>query len=175
MTQVNVLFINGWGGALTSVSLAGLCDRTRTEFGRSIYAPPPVDYTNESMVMRYLDKWVDVQILVMLSCGCSAGAKIAALRPNERIPYAAFYSPSRPCGILGFPIPKNIDRATQITSNPFDIFNPFGPTVIKRGSGNNRTEIDVINSGRNHGFTPGCPVAQRRLWDEIQRALRPVA
>jgi hypothetical protein len=123
------------------------------------------------MIMRYLDKWVDVQLLALLSCGCSAGAKIAALRPNEKIPFAMFYSPSRMCGMLGFPIPKNIERATQVTSNPFDVFNPGAAQLVKPMRGNTTTKIDAINSGYPHGWTPDSPQAQKRLWEEIQRAL----
>ncbi len=171
MTEVNVLFVNGWGGALTSFSIASLRNRTIERFGRRIYAPPPVDYSDESMLARYLDKWKDIQILVMLSCGCSAGNKIAALRPNEVIPYAIYYSPSVRCGILRLPVPKNIARATQVTSNRYDIFNPGGILAIKRARGNTISEIDEIKSGMSHGFTPGHAGAQARLFTEISRAL----
>lgn len=172
MTEVNVLFVNGWGGALTSFSLANLCNRTRAKFGRRIYAPPPVNYSDESMLMRYLDKWKDVQILVMLSCGCSVGNKIAAMRPNETIPYAIYYSPSRQCGILGFPVPKNIAKATQVTSNRWDFFNPGGMMCIKPARGNTTSRIDEIYSGKAHGWSPDHAGAQDRLWKEIDFALQ---
>lgn len=168
----NVLFINGWGGALTSASLANLRNRTIAKFGDAIYAPPPVDYTDEGMLMRYLDKWTDVQILVMLSCGCSSGAKIAELRPKEVIPYAIFYSPSRLCGMLGFPIPKNIAKATQVTSNPWDGFNLGVTRLVRPEKGNTTTKIDEIYSGMNHGFTPGHQGAEQRLFSEIQATLK---
>jgi hypothetical protein len=168
----NVLFINGWGGALTSFSLAGLRNRTIAKFKDSIYAPPPVDYTDESSLMRYLDKWKDIQILVMLSCGCSAGNKIAAMRPNEVIPYAMYYSPSRRCGFLGFPVPKNIAKATQVTSNKWDWFNLGAAMITFPAKGNATTKIDEIYTGDGHGFTPGNLTAQERLWREIEATLK---
>lgn len=168
----NVLFINGWGGALTSFSIANLRNRTIAEFGDQIYAPPPVNYTDESMLARYLDKWKDIQILAMLSCGCSVGNKIAALRPKEVIPYAIYYSPSRLCGILGFPVPKNIASATQVTSNPWDGFNLGGMMCIKRASGNTTSKIDEIYSGKAHGWSPDHAGAQARLFAEIRKTLK---
>lgn len=169
--MTNILFINGWGGAMTSFSLANLCYRTRAEFGDQIYAPPPVDYTNEGLLMRYLDKWKDKQILVMLSCGCSAGDKIAALRPKEEIPFAMFYSPSRLCGILGFPVPKNVAKATEVNSNYFDGFNPGALKMIYPKSGNDTTQIDRMFSGKMHGWTPDYIPAQERLFAEIRATL----
>ncbi len=168
----NVLFINGWGGALTSFSIANLRNRTIAEFGNQIYAPPPVNYTDESMLARYLDKWVDIQILVMLSCGCSAGNKIAAVRPKEIIPYAMYYSPSPRCGFLGFPVPKNIAKATQVTSNSWDFFNLGGMMITKPAAGNATSKIDEIYSGKNHGWTPDHAGAQARLWAEIRVTLK---
>lgn len=170
--MTNVLFINGWGGAATSFSLANLRNRTVAEFGNKIHAPTPVNYTSESQIGGYLDKWKDIQILVMLSCGCSAGNKIAALRPKETIPYAIYYSPSRLCGILGFPVPKNIARATQVTSNPWDGFNLGGTMCIKPAKGNVTSKIDEIYSGKSHGWTPDHDGAQARLWSEIRATLK---
>lgn len=167
----NVLFVNGWGGAVTSTSLAGLRNRTIAEFGSAIHAPEPVNYTSESALLRYLDKWQDIQILVMLSCGCSAGNKIAAQRPNEIIPYAIYYSPSRLCGILGFPVPKNIARATQVTSNPYDFFNLGAARMIKPAAGNTISKIDEIYAGLPHGSTSGHAGAQARLFAEIRATL----
>jgi hypothetical protein len=168
----NVLFINGWGGSATSRSLAALRQRTIAEFGNAIYAPEPVNYTNEKQIAGWMDKWKDVQILVLLSCGCSAGNKIAALRPNEVIPYAIYYSPSRPCGILGFPVPPNIAKATQVTSNGWDIFNPGAPMSIYATKGNKTSKIDEIYSGMLHGYTPGHAEAQARLFAEIRASLK---
>lgn len=168
----NVLFINGWGGALTSFSIANLRNRTIKEFGDQIYAPPPVDYTDESSLMRYIDKWKDIQLIAELSCGVSAGLKIAAMRPNEKIPYMICYSPSRRCGVLGFPVPKNVAKATQVTSNPLDFFNLGGLMCIKPAKGNGVTQIDEIKSGYPHGWTCDHPGAQARLWAEIRATLR---
>ena len=169
--SVNVLFINGWGGKVTSTSLAALRYRTIRQFGNKIFAPDTVNYTNEAELMRYLDKWVDPQILVMLSCGCSSGNKIAAMRSREVIPYAIYYSPSRLCGILGFPVPANIAKATQVTSNPWDFFNLGAARMIHPSNGNTTSKIDEIYSGMGHGSTPGHAGAQARLWAEIRMAL----
>jgi hypothetical protein len=167
----NVLFINGWGGKVTSASLAALRNRTVMHFGNKIFAPDTVNYTNEEALMSYLDKWKDPQILVMLSCGCSSGNKIAAMRRNEVIPYAIYYSPSRLCGILGFPVPSNIAKATQVTSNPWDMFNLGAARMIKPMRGNTTSQIDEIYAGMPHGSTPGHGGAQARLWAEIRAAL----
>ena len=172
--MTNVLFINGWGGAFTSQPLAWLRNRTIAEFRDRIYAPPPVNYSNEDMLFRYLDKWKDKQILVMLSCGCSAGNKIAGLRPNETIPYAIYYSPSRLCGILGFPVAKNIAKAQEVNSNNFDGFNLGAMQMIYRKKGNDVTKLeDRMYSGMNHGFTPNYLPAQERLFAEIRASLPP--
>lgn len=172
--MTNILFINGWGDALTSQPLAWLRNRTIAEFKDQIYAPPPVDYWDESMILRYLDKWVDKQILVMLSCGCSAGEKIAGLRPNEVIPYAIFYSPSRLCGVLSFPVPKNILKAQEVNSNPFDGFNLGAMNMIKLRKGNNVTKLQPrFTTGLPHGFTPNSAQAQALLFAEIRASLPP--
>ena len=172
--MTNVLFINGWGGAFTSQSLAWLRNRTIAEFRDRVYAPPPVNYTNEDMLLRYLDKWKDKQILVMLSCGCSAGDKIAGLRPNETIPYAIHYSPSRLCGILGFPVPKNIAKVQEVNSNYFDGFNLGAMQMIYPKKGNTTTKVmPRIFSGLPHGYTPNYLPAQELLFAEIRASLPP--
>lgn len=168
----NILFINGWGNALTSVSIANLRVRTIKEFGDQIYAPPPVDYTDTTALLRYLDKWKDVQIIAALSCGCTTIEAIANARKGEIIPYAIFYSPSIWCGFGRTPIPSSVLKATQATSNPFDFFNPGGKLILKRGAGNNVTKIDEIKTGRMHGFSPDSPEAQARFWSEIRATLK---
>jgi hypothetical protein len=167
----NVLFINGWGGAITSVSIARMRQLTIAKFGKRIYAPPPVNHTETGLILRYLDKMQDVVILVGLSCGCSTVNLIAKHRPHERIPYAMYCSPSMYCGVGH--VPKNVERATQVTSNVFDFFNPGARRLIVPEGGNSVTVIDEIKSGKGHGFSPDSAAAQQRLFAEIERTLKP--
>lgn len=168
----NVLFINGWGNALTSRSIANLRTRTINRFGDQIYAPPPVDYTDTSMLLRYLDKWKDIQLIAALSCGCTTIEAIADARQGEIIPYAIFYSPSIWCGFGRTPVPKNVLKATQATSTPYDIFNPGGRLILKRRAGNTVTKIDEIKTNYSHGWTCDHPGAQMRFWAEIEATLK---
>lgn len=169
----NVLFVYGWGGWITSQTLSALRSRTIAEFGNQIYTPEPLNYTDEAGIARYMDKWNDVQIFGVLSCGCSAAAKIAGMKPKEVVPYAMFFSPSRPCGMLGFPIKQNIARATQVTSNSGDLFNPGKAMLVKRAAGNNVSVIDEIDTGYGHGYTPLHPGAEARFFAEIRATLKP--
>lgn len=167
----NVLFINGMGGDLTSFTLAALRNRTIAEFGRAIYSPPPVDYQETGLILRYLEKWKDIQILVGLSCGCStinAISKYAA--KGERIPFAMFYSPSIYCGVGK--VQPIVERAAEVNSWAADFFNPGSRRLIVPEVGNTKTKFDApIKSGLAHGYTPNSPVAQRVLWDAIQKTL----
>lgn len=168
--MTNVLFINGWGGAITSQSIAGLRDRTVAKFGRNIYAPPPVNHTETGLILRYLEKWKDAQILVGLSCGCSTINLIAKhAAKGERIPYAMYCSPSIYCG-LGY-VPPIVERATQVTSWAADFFNPGSRMIVQRAPGNSVTVIDKMQTAAGHGFTPGASGVQERLWQEIERVL----
>ncbi len=170
MTEVNVLFINGMGGAFTSMSLARLRNRTVAKFGRKIYAPPPVDYKETGLVLRYLDRWKDAQILVGLSCGCSTINAIAQYaNKKERIPFAMYYSPSIYCGVGQ--VSPIVERATQVSSWAVDFFNPGTRRLIAPKSGNTTTKIDEIKTGLSHGTTPDSAAAQQRLFAEIQLAL----
>ena len=150
----NVLFINGWGGAITSISLAGLRNRTIAEFGSSIYAPPPVNHQETGLILRYLEKWKDAQILVGLSCGCSTINAIAQhAKKGERIPFAMYFSPSMMCGVGT--VPPIVERAAEVNSNAADPFNPFSRRLIVPADGNVTTKFDArIQSGLRHGFTP---------------------
>jgi hypothetical protein len=170
MTEVNVLFINGWGGAITSQSIAGLRDSTVAKFGRKIYAPPPVNHQETGLILRYLEKWQDAQILVGLSCGCSTINAIAHhAKKGERIPYAMYCSPSIWCG-LGT-VPAIVERATQVTSWGLDFFNPGSRLLVQRSEGNSSTIIDKMQTSSAHGFNPGATGVRERLWKEIERAL----
>lgn len=169
MRQVNVLFINGMGGKWTSGSLAALRNRTVARFGTTIYAPPPVDYKETGLILRYLERWRDDQILVGLSCGCSTINAIAnSITKGERIPYAMYCSPSVWCG-LGT-VPKIVERATQVTSWPADFFNPGSRMIVQRGPGNTTTVLDKMQTSTGHGFTPGASGVDERLYKEISLA-----
>jgi hypothetical protein len=167
----NVLFINGWGGAITSTSLAGLRNRTIAEFGEAIYAPPPVNYEETGLILRYLEKWKDVQILVGLSCGCStinAIAKHAA--SGERIPFAMYFSPSIWCGVGD--VSPIVERAAEVHSRATDPFNPGSRRLIVPADGNLTTKFDgPIKSGLHHGFTPDSQEAQQVLFEAIRQTL----
>lgn len=168
--EVNVLFINGWGGSITSTSLAALRNRTIAKFGRTIYCPPPVNHQETGLILRYLEKWKDSQILVGLSCGCSTINAIAAhTQKTERIPFALYYSPSMYCGIgVVSPI---IERAQEVNSWGLDFFNPGSRRLIWPAAGNKTTKFDPqIYTGLPHGTTPNSAAAQQRLFDEIEKA-----
>jgi hypothetical protein len=172
--QVNVLFINGWGGAITSQSLARLRNDTVVRFRRRIYAPPPVNHQETGLILRYLEKWTDTQILVGLSCGCSTINAIAHhAKQGERIPFAMYCSPSIYCG-LGY-VPAIVERATQVTSWGLDFFNPGSRLLVQRAAGNNVTVIDKLQTSSGHGFTPSAAGVRELLWSEIERAMRPKA
>ena len=167
MREINVLFINGWGGDMTSQSLAGLRNRVLARFQRTIYAPPPVNHTETGLILRYLEKWKEDQILVGLSCGCSTINLIAKHAPKgERIPYAMLCSPSIWCG-LGT-TPDIVQRATHVSSWPADFFNPMSRRIVKRDDGSFRG-IDFVQTSAAHGFTPGAAVVTERLIAEIER------
>lgn len=166
--ELNVLFIHGAGpNKLFGGHLEAMRNATIKEFGRTIYAPPAVDYTETGLIARYLDKWKDDQILVGLSCGCSTINAIAASRPAERIPYAMYCSPSIYCG-LGY-VPGNVARATQVTS-VWDFFNPMGRMIVQAEKGNTRSVIDKVQTNYTHESTPSAPGIYARLFTEIRRA-----
>lgn len=168
--QVNVLFINGWGGDWTSQSLARMREKTIAEFGRKIYAPPPVNHQETGLILRYLDKWQDDQILVGLSCGCSTINAIAQhAKRGERIPFAMYCSPSMYCGVgVVDPI---IRVACEVNSWAFDFFNPGSRQLVVPESGNTSTRFERIKTSKAHGFTPDDARAQTRLNTAIRTAL----
>lgn len=172
----NILFINGWGGGLTSGSIKTLRDDTVARFGRKIYAPPPVNHTETGLILRYLERWKDVQLFVGLSCGCATIKEIARHAPKgERIPYAMLCSPSIYCtGEVGTGVhylAPIVERATQVTSWRFDFFNPGSRMLVQRAPGNKTTIIDKMQTNSAHGFTPGAAGVRERLWAEIEATL----
>lgn len=168
--ELNVLFIHGAGpNKLLGGHLEAMRNATIARFGRTIYAPPAVDYTETGLISRYLDKWKDDQILVGLSCGCSTINAIAKSRPKERIRYAMYCSPSMFCN-LGY-VPPNVVRATQVTSWGFDIFNVGSRMLVKREGGNVRTSLDELRTNVAHVATPSGAGVHARLFQEIERAM----
>lgn len=167
MREVNVLFINGMGGKWTSSSLAALRNRTIAAFQRTIYSPPPVDYQETGLILRYLEKWKECQILVGLSCGCSTINAIAATVKKERIPYAMYCSPSIYCG-LG-KVPDVVEKATHVSSWQADFFNPMSRRIVQRVGGGYKN-IDFMQTSAGHGFTPGADGVDALLFSEIRKA-----
>lgn len=166
----NVLFIHGAGpNFLLGGALEQLRNKTIAEFRDKIYAPPAVDHSEVGLIGRYLDKWKDVQILVGLSCGCSAINAIAKSRPKERIPFAMYCSPSRFCN-LGT-VPANVERAMQATSNNWDGWNLGGGKIVQRTPGTKGTPIDEYYTGYGHINSPLHPQVWSRLKLEIERSL----
>jgi len=168
--EVNVLFIHGAGpNIMFGGALEQLRNITIRHFGRRIYAPPAVDHQEAGLIARYLDKWKDDQILIGLSCGCSAINKIAASRPSERIPFAMYCSPSRWCN-LGY-VPPNVRHAMQVTSNAWDGWNLGGAQIVQRRDPTQGSLVEVFKSGYGHTTSPLHPHAWARLREEIERAL----
>jgi len=166
MTQPNVLCINGMGGSWTSGSLYALWQRMVEEFGRGIYAPPPVNYKETGMILRYFHKTVDPWIMVGLSCGCSTINAVAGAAPNEKIVHAFYYSPSIYCGVGEVSI--NVAKATQVSSWKWDFFNPGSRQLIVPKGSNKVTVFNTIQTNLGHGFTPNSPEAQAKLFAAIR-------
>lgn len=171
--QVNVLFINGWGGDATSFELAAMRNDVLATFGKNIYCPPPVNHQETGTILRYLEKWVEDQILVGLSCGCSTINEIIKhAAKGENIPYAMYLSPSRLCGIGSRPVLPIVKRAQEINSWWGDGFNLGNLQCIHLAEGNKTTTLlPRYTSGYAHGWSPRSPVARKMLKDEIGRAI----
>lgn len=171
--QVNVLFINGWGGDATSFELAAMRNDVIAKFGRRIYCPPPVNHNETGLILRYLEKWVDDQIMVGLSCGCSTINEVCKAAPKgDSIPYAMYLSPSMWCGIGSRPVLPIVKRAQQVTSWWGDLFNPGARQLINLQPGNRVSKLlPTINSGYAHGWSPRSPQARAALKLEIETAI----
>lgn len=168
--QVNVLFINGMGGAWTSQSLYAMRERTVAKFGRTIYSPPPVNYKETGLILKYLEKWVDDQILVGLSCGCSTINAISqVVKKGENIPFAMYLSPSMYCGVGQ--VDPSVKIACEVNSRVTDFFNPGARRLIYPEGGNVITKYERIKTSYGHGNTPSSPEAQARLNRAITEAL----
>ncbi|HWV44145.1 MAG TPA: alpha/beta hydrolase [Pseudorhodoplanes sp.] len=170
MTQINVQFVYGAGNdMLFGGGLRDLQSAVKAKFGTKVYSPRIIDYTEYETLLRLLRQWNDPTILVGHSCGCNAVTHAAVALSMERVPYLLAIAPSIYCPVAA--LPPNVGRATQATSNPFDFFNPFGRTLLRTSSVNNKTKLDVINTGLPHLTAPYHAAVKKRLLEEIDVAL----
>lgn len=167
---VNVQFVYGAGNdTMFGGGLRWLQEETVKAFGKQIYTPRIIDYTEYQTLLRLLQKWNDPTILVGHSCGCNAITAAAVALSMERIPYLLAIAPSIYCPVS--PLPPNVTRATQATSNVFDFFNLGGRQLLRNSPINNKTKIDVVATGKTHLNAPYAAQVRARLIDEIRFAL----
>lgn len=174
--SLNVLFVYGAGpdeGPFGyGAALRSLRDAVVQNFGAQVYVPRIIDYTEYATLTRLLRKWDDPTILVGHSCGCGSITRAAVELSMEKIPYLMAIAPSIYCEVS--PLPPNVMRASQVTSNPADIFNPGARMLLSRSPINNKTAVDEIRSGMMHIQAPASPLARDRLIAEVQHVLAPV-
>ncbi len=167
---INVQFVYGagndtaFGGGLRDLQAA-----VKAKFGNAVYSPRIIDYTEYETLVRLLRQWNDPTILVGHSCGCNSITHAALALSMERIPYLLAIAPSIFCPVAA--LPPNVGKATQATSNAFDMFNPFGRTLLKKSGINNKTKLDVINTGMGHVAAPYSATVKARLLKEVEQAL----
>lgn len=167
---INVLFVYGagndtlFGGGLRAMQALAI-----GKFKDKIYSPRIIDWTEYATLVRLLQKWQDPTILVGHSCGCLSITRAALELSMERIPYLMAIAPSIYCEVS--PLAVNVGRATQVTSNLFDMFNPGGRKLIHLTESNNKTKLDFMKSGLPHIQAPYYVPAQMRLLKEIEMAL----
>lgn len=167
---INLLLIYGAGNdTLFGGGLRWLQSEAKQNYGTAIYSPRIVDYTEYQTIVRLLRQWNDPTIIVTHSCGGKSGTAAVAELSMERIPYMMIIAPSIYCQLT--PLPPNVARATQATSNAFDFFNPGGRLLLKPSSINFKTKIDAISTGKTHLNAPFAQVARDRLLTEIGTAL----
>ncbi len=174
MTQVNVLFINGWLGAAPSFALHDMRDDTIAVFGNSIHCPEPFNHNDTAGILAAVKRWKDPQIFVALSCGCTTINECAKwVDAIESIPFAMYLSPSFPCGIGTRPVPPVIKRAQEVNSWAADGFNLGQRQAIKLAPGNKTTVLlpRIKSAFTGHGFTPYRADARASLHSEIRRAI----
>jgi hypothetical protein len=184
---INVLFVYGagndtmFGGGLRQMQslvinkfkdkiyLRQMQSLVINKFKDKIYSPRIIDYTEYATLVRLLQKWQDPTILVGHSCGCMSITRAAIELSMERIPYLMAIAPSIFCPVSALAV--NVGRATQVTSNMFDIFNPGARQLLSLNKSNNKTKLDVMYSGLPHIQAPYYVPAQNRLLAECERAL----
>ena len=167
---INVQFVYGAGNdTLFGGGLRDLQAAVKAKFGKSVYSPRIIDYTEYETLLRLLRQWNDPTILVGHSCGCMSVTNAALALSMERIPYLLAIAPSIYCPVAA--LPPNVGRATQATSNPFDFFNPFARQLLYLSPVNNKTKLDVITTGYGHVQAPYSPAVKARLLKEVELAL----
>jgi hypothetical protein len=173
MAQINLLWINGWLGAAPSWALHQMRDETNRIFGNRIYSPEPINHNQTALFLKRIADWKDDVIAVGLSCGCSTINEAAKwVKLGERIRFAMYLSPSFPCGIGTRGVPPAVERAQEVNSGPWDMFNLGSRKAIERAPGNNKTLIlPRLKTYNGHGTTPLNAQAQTILHNEIRRAL----
>lgn len=174
MTQINVLWVNGWLGKGPSFALHLMRNDINATFGNRINSPEPINHYETDKFLRLIEAWKDDVIAVGLSCGCSTINEAAKwVRIGERIRFAMYLSPSFPCGIETRPVPPVIERVQEVNSLP--VIDPFNPTcrqAIVAAPGNNKTVIlPRLKTWKGHGTTPMDATARSILKREIERAL----
>lgn len=167
---INVLFVYGAGNdTIFGGGLRQMQSKVIAKFKDAIYSPRIIDYTEYATLVRLLQKWKDPTILVGHSCGCMSITRASVELSMERIPYLMAIAPSIFCPVS--PLAVNVGRATQVTSNNFDIFNLGGRQLLSLNKSNNKTKLDVIKSGLPHIQAPYYVPAQDRLLLECLKAL----
>lgn len=169
--KINVQFVYGagndtaFGGGLRELQKA-----VKEKFGAKVYCPRIIDYTEYNTLVRLLAKWKDPTILVGHSCGCLSITRAAVEVSMERVPYLLAIAPSIYCRVT--PLPPNVQRATQATSNWFDFFNLGARMLLSRSPINNKTTLDAIATGMAHLRAPYSEAVRDRLLKEIDFALK---
>jgi hypothetical protein len=167
---INVQLVYGAGNDTAfGGGLRFLQDAVKQAFGDAVYCPRIIDYTEYNTLVRLLQRWSDPTILVGHSCGCLSVTRAAVEVSMEKIPYLLAIAPSIYCRVS--PLPPNVARATQATSNVFDFFNPGGRMLLSRSSVNNVTKLDSIGTGRTHLQAPYSVAVRDRLLQETRAAI----
>jgi hypothetical protein len=167
---INVLFVYGAGDdSLLGRPLREMQELVKTEFGEAVYSPRVIDYTEYNTLVRLLRQWNDPTILVGHSCGCMSITRAVVELSMEAIPYLMAIAPSVYCRVS--PLPPNVGRATQVTSNALDFFNPGARMLLGRSPVNQTTVIDEVRSGLAHVLAPRSIEARQRLVAEVRLAL----
>lgn len=169
--QINLQFVYGAGpDNLFGGGLRWLQSGAVAEFGAKIYSPRVIDWTEYDTLRRLLAKWKDPTILVNHSCGNWSGTKAAVELSMEPIPYMMCIAPSMFCSPS--PLPPNVRRATQVTSNYLDPFNLGARQLVRKSPVNNKTVLDTLWTGKPHVTAPYSEAVRDRLFDEIRLALK---
>lgn len=170
--SINVLMVHGagpnnwFGGYLEAMRNAVL---KKFPDPKQVWVPRAIDWTEYNTLVRLLAQWKDDTILVGLSCGCTSVTLAIAEHSMEKIPYAMLCSPSMFCGVT--PLPPNVRRATQVTSNRLDGWNLGARMLVSISAVNKTTALDQFFTGMAHIASPGHPTVVKRLLDEIDLAL----